>query len=89
MNSWVAGHTDYFHFLAVRKRAATKIRGQVLWWSYVPFFKLKFLKKFILVALGLHCCEGVSLVVASRASLGRCAPASRCGGSSCCRAWAP
>ena len=53
------------------------------------FFKLKIFFNSVLVALGLHCYEGVSLVAASRATLGCCARASHCRGLSCCRAWAP
>ena len=69
MYSWLGGHADYFRFLAARKRAATKIRIQVLLRSCVPFFKLKiFFFNSFLVALGLHCHEGVSPGAASRAT---------------------
>ena len=51
MYSWLGGRVDYFRFLAVRKRAATKIRIQILLRSYVPFFKLKI---FFLIHFWLH-----------------------------------
>ena len=89
MYSWVAGCTDCFHFLAVRKRAATRLGVRFCGGHMCLLLSLTFFKNSFLVALGLHCYEGVSLVAASRATLGCCARASHCRGLSCCRAWAP
>ena len=54
-----------------------------------PTVLLSFLKEFtylcilLLVALGLHCCAGFSLVVASMGPCSSCAWASHCGGYTC------
>lgn len=56
-----------------------------------PFFKINFTIYLFSVVLGLHCCAGFSLFVASGATLesSRGAQASRCSGFCRCRARAP
>ena len=50
---------------------------------------LKNIYYLFLFGLGLRCCEGFSLVVASEGLLSSCgAQASHCSGPSCCAAWA-